>query len=174
MPTAIHVSAGIRKRITGSGMVLTVTYPPARVPATGTSPSPTGPVNPLSGPKPVLKAVQTVTLPGKPPVTVPCLWMSLRTAAAQSMAGIEAIKKVDPLGWIEGSEALARVLVSDTALETNTETGNLDPYGRTVFTDCEAILFAGHRYRVLAVRPASAAFRVPDTYIVWLSGAAKQ
>lgn len=168
MPAAIHVSAGIRKRITSSGLILTVQYPPAKVPVTTIVPSPSGPVNPLSGPRPVQKAVEVATLPSRPPVTIPCLWMSLRSSTSQTMAGMEAIRKLDPIGWVEGSEALARVLVSDAARDAS------DPYGDTVFTDCEAVLFAGHRYRVLGVHPASASFRVPDTYVVWLSGAAKQ
>ena len=167
MPSGRHVAAGIQNRIRRSGMTLTVHYPPVRPVVTGTAPSLVPPRNPLSGTRTAPGAIQTAEVPSRAPVTIKCLWLPLRSATAQTKGGMEEIAR-DPVGWVEGAECLARVLVAEAALDVT------DPYGDTVFKKCEVVEYAGHRYRVLAVRPVAASFRTPDTYYVWVSGAVAQ
>jgi hypothetical protein len=100
------------------------------------------------------------------PVTLPCLWLdsfgnlvlSLQTERVK--AGLS--------GWYASATAMARVLVSDAALDPD------DPWGDTVFTGADYVEHSGHRYQVVAVDGLGASMGPPVTYYVWLRGAAKQ
>jgi hypothetical protein len=158
-----RLNRALTARIRGSGLEVTAVYAPARPVATGSSPG-SMPPSPFTGPPVVPSAVVPAPVPERPATTVDCLWLD---AVSTSLA--EAARtRLAASGWKQGAEALARVLVADAALDPD------DPHGDTIFTNCEAVVFRGHRFRVLAVEPVGAGHRTPLTYHVWLAGAPKQ
>jgi hypothetical protein len=94
---------------------------------------------------------------------MPCLWLDALAAALTPDRRAQTA-----VALVAGATALARVRVSDAALDADA------PYGDTVFTGCLHVESNGRRYRVLAVEPIAAGHYAPHTYAVWLVGAEKQ
>jgi len=160
------VRTRILKRIEDSPLTITVNYPPARTPVTGASPA-TAPSSPLTDDPETHAAIATAPTPGKPAVTLRCIWVDgfgTSVGTDSKLFGLD----IGATGWVAGADALARVSVVDAAVLAT------DPYGDTVFTDAEYVGFKTRRYRVLSVHPVGASFVEPYTYYVWLKGAAKQ
>lgn len=151
-------------RIAESEVQLSVHYAPARPPAAGSSPSATRPANPLTGTIAPPKAIQPALEPAKPAVTMNCLWLDTASVGELTRGATHQDEK----GWLRGADALARVAISDAAVDPD------QPNGATVFDDCEHVERDGRRFRVLKVEPVGPSFAAPCTYSVWLTGAVKQ
>ena len=164
MPGAV-AQAGFQRRVKASAHTLDVVYPPARVPASGTTPTTTPLVNPLLGTKPVPTLLPTTPVPSKPSVTgVSCLWYDQVTPPTQSLATAE--RRQFPLaGWREGTVAVAAVWLADVLVNP------AQPAGPTVFTDCEAVVHLGRRYRVLGFDVGGSGGRLPYAGYLWLGSA---
>lgn len=159
------INARLTARIDKSGLTLTVNYPPDRPIATGTAPG-AEPTSPLTGPAPTQEIFPTAETPSQTSVTLKCLWLDLVGGVVAGL-GKDRIAW-ESAGWMQDAEAVARVKVSDAALDVT------DPYGDTVFTGATSVTFNLHEYRVLGVKPVGPSFCPPITYYVWLVGAAKQ
>lgn len=158
MPNASIQAAQITKRINESANSLTVVFPAARVPATGTSPGSTLP-NPLLGPAtstPTL--VQPDRTPMHAPVTMKCLWQ-FGQANDRFMGS-----KFDAQGWHAEADALARVTVADA------ETAP----GKTHFDACDHVEFNGRHFVVIQVNPMGPGFAAAHSYSIWLKTQRKQ
>jgi len=149
-------------RIRESDLALVVHYPVARVAAT-TGPGDGTPVNPLTGTETLIPFPDPVT-PAKPDVTLPCLWLDSYLAVGRTSTSDWAVNRI---GWVAGATAVARVAITDAALDSDM------PFGDTVFTGAESVEFQGRHYRVVSVQPIGSSFRTPVTYLVWLTGAGK-
>lgn len=156
------LNARLLERIATSELSLTVQYPAARATASGSSPGP-APVNPLTGTNPAPTVFPAAVTPAKPAVTLKCLWLDVTTQIPAPLN--KEARVIEAVGWIDGLQAVARVAVSDAAIDAT------DPLGDTVFTDCLKVVFQGHDYKVLTVKPLSASFRMPVTYYVGLTSA---
>lgn len=157
MPNASLQAARLIKRIDESTHSLTVVFPAARVPATGTSPGSTLP-NPLLGPATTPTLVQADPAPMTPPVTMNCLW----TAGLANDRTMGA--KVDTHGWHAEADAMARVKAEDA------ETAP----GKTHFDACDHIEHDGRHFVVLQVNPVGPSFAPAHSYSVWLKTQRKQ
>lgn len=165
-----RMNAAIRTRILTSGQSLTVHYPLVVAPATGTAPGP-APLRPLTGTPATPKLIDnTVGTPSKPPKTMPCLWAdafyTVKTRAASALSG--GARDFGRVGWIEGAEAMARVLLEDVAQDP------ADPTGPTVFSEISYVEFQGRHYKVMGQDRIAAGFRDPISMYVWLMGAEGQ
>ena len=157
-----RLNAQLTARIRDSVHTVTVHYPVVRPVMAGAPPA-AAPLSSLTGPAETEAVFPITGTPSAPDVTVSCLWLdsySSRTMTPDSIGH-------DRVGWRAGATALARVLVSDTALTS-------DPWADTIFTGAEVVEHRSHRYRVQAVEPVGASFSEPLTYHVWLTGALKQ
>lgn len=159
------VRRAVLTRIKKSGQTITIVYPPTRPVAVGASPA-SSLVSPFTGPRPTTVVVQPDPTPAKASVTVACLWLDTYASVVQAL-NVDKIRALN-VGWIEGATALARVSVTDAALDAS------KPHGDTIFTGAERVEHDGNRFRVLSVQPIGASFYPPYTYYVWLSGATKQ
>lgn len=152
-------SAGVLARIKSSAHTITVTYPPVRVAVTTGDPS-VPPLAPLTGPAKVEAVRPATTTSVKPAVTINCLWYD------NSSAVLNAPKErrvFEPVGWRQDAQALARVAVSDAALDA------AKPYDGTIFDACDTVQHFGQVYRVLQVTQAENGSNLPATYYVWLT-----
>lgn len=165
MSMADMVNRRVVERIRSSQYSLTVHYPPARPAATGTAPGQTL-LSPLTGPVVTTDVVSSDPTPSQPPVTLACLWLDMTTSVSSALGGAPMHRYA--WGWIEGSEAVARVTIEDAALDVNV------PFGDTVFTGAAYVEFQGKRYTVLGVGVPHSGFGAPATYYVSLIGANKQ
>lgn len=162
MTQGTNVEKRILQRIANSANSLTVHYPEARPVLPGSSPV-DGPVNPLTGTAPTTAVYPTDPIPILPAITVQCLWLD----SFKSMGKTRNNITVENVGWRQGTDAVARVSIEDTALDAT------DPFGDTIFTGAEFVEFSGQRYDVVQVEPIAASFRAPVTYHVWLKGTVK-
>ncbi len=162
MTQGTNVEKRILTRIAGSANSLVVHYPESRPVITGSTPQ-AGPVNPLTGPAPTTTVYPTDPVPILPPITVQCLWLD----SFKSMGKTKNNLTVENVGWRQGTDAVARVSIKDTALDET------DPFGDTIFTGAEFVEFSGQRYDVVQVEPIAASFRAPVTYHVWMKGSVK-
>lgn len=168
------VEQRVLERIAASEHVLTVHYPAVITTASGSSPTPTAPLSPLTGAATALVAVGPAPTPRLPPVDLRCLWLDAHSGVSESMRVDR--RSVRTLGWVQGANALARVAVSPHADLGITRGAAVDPeapYGDTVFTGCEVVEYLARRYRVISVQPMGSSFRLPATYYVWLESATK-
>jgi hypothetical protein len=165
MITARVVKVNMEARIAGSGLTLTVVYPPARPAATGSVPG-TALVNPLTGPAPATVVVAPTPVPARVTATLKCLWLAVY-GSVLSAVQIDKIEKVRP-GLVPGATALATVAVKDAAVDVT------QPHGDTVFTGASHVEFRGERYSILSVEPVGPAFADPYVYYVWVTGSTKQ
>jgi hypothetical protein len=161
MPRGDRAKAGVLGRIASSAHSVVVKYPPARTPVTGTAPS-ILPIAPLTGPAPTPTVIPgAAPTPEKPDVTLQCLWYDSPTDTA---LGVNSNRRSYGVGgWRQGATALIRVAVKDAALDPT------KPYEKTVFDECEAVVHAGLRYRVLGLTRSDAGSAEAYTYYVWLS-----
>jgi len=165
-----RLNLALRTRILTSGQEITVHYPPVKTPATGTAPGP-APLNPLTGAPPTQQMVVTSSsTPSQPPKTMPCLWhdafYTVKTRAASALDGGK--RAFERLGWVEGAEAMARVLLEDILLDpTNSASA-------TLFSQIDHVEFRGRRYHVMGEDRISSGFQEPITAYVWLIGAQGQ
>lgn len=157
-----RLNEALARRIRDSVYEITVRYPPPRPADTDVAPA-DAPVSPLTGPAPVQTVFPAAPVTTADPVTVRCLWLD-----SYVNAGSPTKISVNRVGWLASAQALARVLVSDTAVDPE------NPWGDTIFTGAEAVDFMTMRYRVLAIEPIGSSFAKPLTYHVWLTGAQKQ
>lgn len=165
MPRGESLNARLARLIRESPLELTVEYPGARPVAPGTTPG-AAPVSPFTGGTPTQQVYPAVETPSLPPVTMPCLWYD-GFGGLETSLGRSRIDK-GLVGWVEGAEALARVLAEHAASDPT------DPLKPTVFTNAVRVVFKTHRYRVMAVQPLSQGTGVPLTYHIWLQGAVLQ
>jgi hypothetical protein len=121
-------------------------------------------VSPLTGPAPTTTVFPTAPTPVKPSVTVDCLWLDSYVSVAGTPVDAIVTGRV---GWVQGATALARVAVADAALDPDNYAGD------TIFTAADHVEFQGRRYKVIAVEPVAASFRLPVSYHVWLAGGNK-
>lgn len=96
-------------------------------------------------------------------VTMPCLWLDMASGTDISELPTHEQRKYLQLGWTEKATAMARVLVSDAALDPN------NPYGGTRFDRADYVSFGGGKFFVLQLIPISASFKEPESYYVWLA-----
>lgn len=161
------LKAQLAARIRASATTLTITYPPLRQQPVINTPEmgEPRPVSPLTGPRTTATMVPVEVTPAKPAVTdIKCLWLD---AVVNAMQGREAIDTKLEVGWRAEADAMARVLIEDTALDPD------DPYGGTVFDGSDVVLCHGKRWKLVAVEPIGHSFTAPSTYAVWLRGSAK-
>lgn len=162
MPRGSNVEAQILKRIKDSVNTLTVHYPEARPVLTGNTPV-TGPSSPLTGPVPTTTVYPGTPVPTSPAVTVSCLWLDSYSAMGKAANNMI----VQAIGWKQGTDAVARVSIEDTALDSTV------PLGDTIFTGASHVEFSGQDYDVVQIEPVASSFTVPATYHVWMKGAIK-
>lgn len=72
------------------------------------------------------------------------------------------------VGWYAEATAVARVLVSEVAIDVT------NPWGATLLDKAHHVEFAGKVYEMVQYTPIAAGFRVPVSYAVWLKGAQQQ
>ncbi len=151
-------------RIRSSKVTLGVSYPELRA-ATAIPVPTTAPVSPLTGPKTTSTLIPVDVTPAKPTVTgIPCLWLD---SIVNSMRQSERINTELQVGWKQGADAMARVLIEDTALDAAA------PYAGTVFDGADVIVAQGREWKLVAVEPIGHSFSEPFTYAVWLRGSTK-
>lgn len=163
MPSSANVNARIIARIENAGHTLTIVYPATRPVATGVSPG-VGPVSPLTGPAAVDAVFEPDPTPYQPDVTVQCLWTDMATGSQMTDNPSVDKFRYNQLGWVRDASALARVLISETALDPT------NPYAGTKFDAADHIVYQNRRYRVLQVNPIEASFGTPVSYYVWVTG----
>lgn len=164
MPNAANIAARMVARIRSSVHQLTIHYPAAVTKPSGTSPSASGPLSPLTGVKPVETLAPAVTTPIKPPVTLGCLWYDATALGDLKRNSTTA----EALGWVVGAEVMAVVTVADGAVNPNL------PAKDTLFDNCDYVVHDEQRHEVLRVTPVGASFAKPYCYYVWLKGAKRQ
>lgn len=152
------------ERIRTSGLTLTVVYPPSRPALVGSTPT-SAPLSPFTGPNPVQDVVDATPVPAKASVSLSCLWLDAYGSPSQSALS-DQIRTLR-VGWYAGATALARVAVSDAAIDP------AKPLDDTVFTGADHVEFQGSKFRLVSVQPVGAGFYAPYTYYVWLVGATK-
>jgi hypothetical protein len=163
MPKGDFLKAGLRQRILNSEITLEVHYPDVR-PAVNTGVPTTAPTSPLTGPRTTEALLPVATTVGAESVTIPCLWLDASSVMLQPQ---EAINAVSPVGWREGAQVMARVLVEQAALSPD------KPHGGTVFDAADVIISNTKRYRLMGVELIGTSFTEPTTYAVWLKGSAR-
>jgi len=157
------IDAAIITRITNSPQRLTLVYPAALPTATGIAPG-TAPLSPLTGSPVTQQVVNPAPTPIGADLTVNCLWLDSATGGELSDRLSEEALQFKRAGWLAEATALARVLVSDVAIDPD------NPYGGTEFDRVERVEHFGQRYRVLQVVPFGSGSKIPVTYHVWLVG----
>jgi hypothetical protein len=165
-----RMNAALTKRIQTSQRTLTIHYPPVKTAATGIAPG-AAPLKPLTGDPPPQLFIDTSTeTPVKPSKTMPCLWSdsfhTIKTRTSTALA--KSNREFGSIGWVEGAEALARVLLTDAAVDPN------DLNGPTVFSEILYLESAGRRYKVLGEDRISKGFTDAISCYVWLMGAEAQ
>lgn len=163
MANSANVNARVIDRIVHSGKTLTIVYPAVRPVATGTSPG-TGPTSPLTGASTTDVIFEGEPTPYQPSVIVKCLWADMATSSEMTDRPSTDRYIYNQLGWVRDATAVARVLVSETALDPT------NPYAGTKFDAADHILYQSRRYRVVQVVPIEASFGIPVSYYVWLTG----
>lgn len=158
-----YVDAAVVARIKASPLQLTLVYPPALPTAAGVSPG-TAPLSPLTGEPDALEVVLTDAAPVSASETINCLWLDIATGGELTDRLSNEAIRYRSLGWISEATAVARVLVSDVALDST------NPYTGTKFDKVERVEHFNQRYRVLQVVPFGSGSKVPVTYHVWLVG----
>lgn len=155
------IDAAVIARIQSSPLTITLVYAAASTVPTGAAPA-AAPANPLTGAQEAVvidPAAATETTED-----LACLWMDVATGAELSdRTNPEAIRFAQ-VGWVAEATALARVLVSEAALDTT------NPYKGTKFDKAVRVEHFGQRYRVLQVVPFGSGSKLPVTYHVWLVG----
>lgn len=157
MPNASQQAERILKRIDESANSITVVFPSARTPATGTSPGATL-VNPLRGPAIPHSITGADPTPTRDPVTMKCLFQG-GLANDRTMAA-----KLTEYGWDGEADAMARVKATDA------ETAP----GKTYFDACDHVEVNGRHYTVLQVQPVGPGFAGTHSYSVWLKTQRRQ
>jgi hypothetical protein len=154
--------AGFRRRILASAHTIDVVYPPKRVPAPGSAPTPTAPANPLTGPRTTPVLAPVVLTPAKAPVTaLKCLWYDQTIDATQHVVGAES-RRFPLAGWREGTIAVCACWLADVLLDPAM------PAGKTVFSECDAVVHLGTRYHVLGADLSGSGGALPHALYVWL------
>lgn len=148
------VKARLAARIAESAITLAIYKTPA---ASGTAGPTTRPASPLAPAAPAAAPAVVKTMQ--------CLWLDAVTLA---MTVGSDQRQANALGLVQGATAMARVTVTDAALDPT------DPAGGTHFDAADYVESAGKQYRVLQVEPISGAFYAAHTYAVWLQSATKQ
>lgn len=160
---ADFIDLAIASRIQNSPQSITLVYPPAASVAVGVAPGP-APLNPLTGPSESVVIDLTEPTPYSASETIKCLWLDMATGAELTdRTSAEAIRFAQ-IGWIAEATAVARVLVTDVALDTT------NPYAGTKFDKVARVEHFGQHYRVLQVVPFGSGSKIPVTYHVWLVG----
>lgn len=159
------VQAAVVQRIRQSAHSLTVSYPLVRVGSAGSGLAPV-PLSPLTGPPKTQAIDPPAGTPTRPAVTVKCLWYDMPTTAGEGRP--QERRQYDIVGWRQGATSLARVLVSECCRDPD------DPYGATIFSDCDVVTHAGQRFSVIEVTPVGAGSTMPVTLYVWLAAAVGQ
>ena len=152
----------VTARILASAHQLAIVYPAVRTVATGVAPGP-APTSPLIPQEPASTVLTPDPTGYLPSVTMPCLWFDMATGTELSDMPSHEKRTFEQLGWTEAASALARVLVSDAALNTS------NPYAGTRFDKADHVEHNNQRFYVLQVIPISASFNLPESYYVWLS-----
>ena len=163
MPNILNLQTRLIKRIENSGLNVTVHYPPVRDVAAGSSPG-AAPVNPLTGDTTPAGVFPTDPVGYLPTVTLKCLWMDALTGREATDVAHTELRKVHAAGWVVGATSMARVLVSEAALDA------ANPYAGTVFDGASHVEHLGARFKVLQITPITAGFAMPVSYHVWLVG----
>ena len=163
MPNSANVNARILSRIENAGTTLDIVYPATRPIATGIAPGP-APVSPLTGPATVQHVFSGDVTPGQSSITIKCLWHDLATTnELRDRVGQEAYE-FKQLGWVRDATALARVMVSEAALDTT------NPYAGTKLDAADHVVYKTRRFRVLQVSVMGSSVGSPVSYYVWLTG----
>lgn len=157
-----NIDVQIIKRIENSPHEVTFVLPAPRPVATGIAPG-TAPLSPFTGTDPATGVFVAEPAPYGPSTTVKCLWYDVPTGRELNDRTLEPIL-MGKIGWVMGATALARVLVSEIANDTD------QPYEGTKIDKAEHAEFRGRRYKIVQVVPFSSGLYVPVTYHVWLSG----
>lgn len=163
MPSSANVNSRIIARIQESGQSFTVVYPAARPVATGTAPG-SMPISPLTGADDAEVVFKTEPTPYQSSLTLKCLWHDVATTDELSDRTSAEKYQFEQLGWVRGATALARVLVSEAALDIT------NPYAGTKLDASDHIMYYGRRFRVLQTSIMGSGLGTPVSYHVWLEG----
>ena len=163
MPSLSNINLRMKKRIEDSGLTISVVYPVARPAASGSSPG-SLPVNPLTGPAPADGVFISDPAGYQTSVTLKCLWLDALTGREATDVVHTEVRKVLQAGWVVGATCMARVLVSEAALDPT------NPYAGTKLDAADHVVFRGARFRIMQITPIGAGFGPPTTYHVWLVG----
>lgn len=161
MPTSANVNKRLLSRIANAGTTFDVVYPPTRPIVVGAAPGP-APASPLTGPAPVQHVFSGDVTPGQASLTVKCLWHDIASSLGDSIGDEQY--RFKQLGWVRDATALARVMVSEVALDPT------NPYAGTKLDAADHVVYHTRRFRVLQVSVMGSSVGTPVSYYVWLTG----
>jgi hypothetical protein len=158
MPKGDAVAAAIAARVRASDETIVLAFPSARA-ALPTGPAAL-PASPMTGAAPAITLAGTAPAPEWPPRTVQCLWLDAPLSETPDPWVRDA-----RVGWVDGAQALARVLWADVAIDAD------DPAEGTWVDRAQDVQHRGTAWRVIRIERMGPSFRAPHSVSVWLKGA---